>query len=72
MHQQNVILCQCLSGTVDGIDIIGLVIGRIFHKGVSKRQIQALTVLCQYLIMPSGGHDHFLNSLICDLTKLTT
>ena len=72
MHQQNVILCQCLSGTVDGIDIIGLVIDRIFHKGVSKRQIQALTVLCQYLIMPSGGHDHFFDPLISDLAELTT
>ena len=72
MHQQNVILCQCLSGTVDGIDIIGLVIDRIFHKGVSKRQIQALTVLCQYLIMPSGGHDHFFDPLISNLAELTT
>ena len=71
MHKQKIVIFQFLSCTVDGINIVGLIIDRIFHKSVSKRQIQALTVLCQYLIMPSGGHDHFLDPLICNLSKLT-
>ena len=70
MHQQNVIVCQCFSCTVDGIDVVGLVIDRVLYKGVRKRQMQAFTVFGQYLVMPSGGHNHFLDPLISDLAEL--
>ena len=72
MHKQKIVIFQFLSCTIDGINIVGLIIDRIFYKCIGKGQIQALAVLFQHLIKESCGHNHFLNSCLCNLVQLTT
>ena len=53
MHQQDIVV-QILSGTVDGIDVICLIVDRILYEREVDRQLQGMAVVHQYRIVVAG------------------
>ena len=65
MHQDDIIV-KMLPCAVNGIDIIGLVIYRVFDKCNPNGQIKAVTVFRQHIIVISGRHDNLFNPGVRD------
>ena len=57
MHQDDILILQIVAGTVDRIDVVGLVVDRILHKGDMQRKIKAVTIADQHAVECACRHD---------------
>ena len=69
--QQENIPCQILSCKVDGVDVIGLPVVRIFDKRDAHRQFQILAVLLYHTVERPCGDDNFGDSRLRQHPQLT-
>lgn len=71
MHQDNIIILQGLSCTVDGIDIVRFCVQGVVDEGELQGQVQFVAVVNKHLIVIARCHYDFLNTKRHQLTELT-
>ena len=59
------------AGEIDGVDVVGVLVGGVFNKGDVEGKIQAAAVVDQSPLLVAGGHDHLLDSLLSQESQLT-
>ena len=71
MHEDYILVTEIILCTVNGINIICLVINRIIYKSNIQRQIKRITILHKYCIIVACSHDYFCYSHCLYKSQLT-
>ena len=62
MHQDDVVILQCIFCTIDAVDVVGLVVERVVYEGVLQRKVEGVTVVHQHFIVITGSNHHFFDT----------
>ena len=71
MHQDDIVILECILCTIDAIDVVGLVVKRVVYEGVLQREVKRIAIVFQYLIIITRGHNYFLNTKRSEESKLS-